>query len=142
VAVVENKALVQRVLAAYAQSDLEPLLQVIDPNVVWISQGPAQHYAFGGKHVGRAGVLAAMSKLAMDYELHSYNVVELVGEGEVVWMTAQVDFTHRASKQRLAFPIVSRWQIRDGQVRSVTEYYDSASLLLLEGQLEPVVRSA
>lgn len=138
----DNKALVQRVLAAYAQSDLEPLLQVIDPNVIWISQGPVQHYAFGGMHSGRAGVLAAMSKLAMAYQLHSYNVVELVGEGDVVWMTAQVDFTHRRSKQRLAFPIVSRWQVRDGRVLSVTEYYDSASLLLQEGQLAPAQRSA
>ena len=112
----ENKALVQRVLAAYAQSDLEPLLQVIDENVVWISQGPVQHYAFGGKHMGRAGVLAAMSKLAMEYQLHDYNVVELVGEGEVVWMTAQVDFTHRRTKKNLSFPIVSRWQIPDGKV--------------------------
>jgi ketosteroid isomerase-like protein len=83
-----------------------------------------------------------MSKLAMAYQLHSYNVVELVGEGDVVWMTAQVDFTHRRSKQRLAFPIVSRWQVRDGRVLSVTEYYDSASLLLQEGQLAPAQRSA
>lgn len=140
--VAENKALVQRVLAAYAQSDLEPLLQVIDPDVIWISQGPAQHYAFGGRHIGRAGVLAAMSKLAMEYQLHDYNLVELIGEGEVVWMTAQVDFTHRKSKRRLTFPLVSRWQIRGGRVLALTEYYDSASLLLQEGQLEPAARSA
>jgi len=138
----ENKALVQRVLSAYGQSDLNPLLEVIDPGVVWVSQSPPAHYAFGGKHVGRAGVLAAMSKLAMEYQLHAYNVIELVGEGEVVWMTAQVEFTHRRSRQQLTFPIVSRWQIRNGRVLSLTEYYDSASLLLQEGQLTPAQRSA
>jgi ketosteroid isomerase-like protein len=136
-----NKALVQRVLGAYAQADLDPLLEVIDPDVVWVSQGPQQHYAFGGKHLGRAGVLAAISKLALEYQLHQYNVVELIGEGEVVWMSAQVDFTHRRSKERLTFPLVSRWQIRGGRVLSVTEYYDSASLLLQEGQLAPTARS-
>ena len=140
--VADNKALVQRVLAAYSQSDLEPLLAAIDPDVVWISQGPVQHCAFGGRHLGRAGVLAAMSKLAIEYQLHSYEVTELIGEGDVVWMTAQVDFTHNRSRQRLAFPLVSRWQIRNGRVLAVTEYYDSASLLLQEGQLAPAARSA
>jgi len=141
VSAAENKALVRRVLSAYGQSDLSPLLEVIDPDVVWVSQSPSAHYPFGGKHAGRAGVLAAMSKLAMEYQLHRYDVVELVGEGEVVWMTASVEFTHRRSKTRMSFPLVSRWQIRDGKVMSLTEYYDSASLLLQEGQLEPARRT-
>ena len=35
-----NKDHVRRILGAYAQSDLEPLLQTIHPDIVWITQAP------------------------------------------------------------------------------------------------------
>jgi len=131
----ENKALIQRILGAYAQSDLEPLLAAIHPDIVWTSQAPEAHYGFGGSHKGRAGTLAGMAKIATEYQLNTYKVVELVGEDEIVWMTANVDFSHRKSGARLKFPLVSRWQFKDGKVVALTEYYDSASLLLEEGRL-------
>ncbi len=133
----ENKAHVQRILTAYAQSDLEPLLNAIHPDIEWTSQAPAAFYGFGGCHRGRAGTLAGMAKIATDYQLNAYKVSELVAEGEVVWMSANVDFTHRKSGTRLKFPLVSRWQFNDGKVVALTEYYDSASLLLEEGRLVP-----
>ena len=131
----KNKAHVQRILSAYALSDLGPLLEAIHPDIVWTSQGPAAHYGFGGGHKGRAGTLAGMAKIATDYQLNGYEVAELVAEGDVVWMTANVDFSHRKSGARLKFPLVSRWQFKDGKVVALTEYYDSASLLLEEGRL-------
>ena len=131
----ENKAHVQRILDAYAQSDLEPLLAAIHPDILWTSQAPAAHYGFGGSHKGRAGTLAGMAKIATDYQLNGYRIAELVAEDDVVWMTADADFTHRRSGTRLKFPLVSRWQFKDGKVVALTEYYDSASLLLEEGRL-------
>ena len=133
----ENKAHVQRILSAYAQSDIEPLLASIHPDILWTSQAPAAFYGFGGSHKGRAGTLAGMAKIATDYQLNAYQVSELVAEGDVVWMTADADFTHRRSGTRLKFPLVSRWQFKDGKIVSLTEYYDSATLLLEEGRLVP-----
>jgi ketosteroid isomerase-like protein len=133
-----NKALVQRILAAYAQSDLTPLLEAIHPDIVWTSSAPSEHYGFAGRHTGRAGTLAGMAKIATDYQLNHYAVSELVAEGDVVWMTAQVDFTHRRSSTRLRFPLVSRWHIVEGKIRSLTEYFDSASLLIQQGALAAV----
>ncbi len=135
--VAANKALIQHVLKAYAQSDLGPLLEAIHPDIVWISQAPTAYYGFGGRHDGRAGTLAAMAKIATAYQLNHYQIEELIGEGDVVWMTARVDFTHRASGTQMTFPLVGRWQFQDDKVITVTEYYDSASLLLQEGQLVP-----
>jgi ketosteroid isomerase-like protein len=131
----ENKALVRRVLGAYAQSDLSPFLEAIDADMVWTVQAPAGSYGFAGRHLGRAGVLAGMGKIATDYQLNRYHVVELVAEDDVVWMSAEVDFTHRKSGTQLSFPMVSRWQFRNGKVAALTEFYDSASLLIQEGRM-------
>ncbi len=131
----DNKEQVRRILRAYAQSDLEPLLQAIHPQIVWTTQAPTEFYPFGGRHDGRAGTLAGMAKIATIYSLNAYDVVEIVGEGDVVWMTADLDFTHRRSGARLRFQLVSRWQFQDGKVLKLTEYFDSASVLLQEGRL-------
>ena len=135
----QNKAQIQGILGAYAQSDLEPLLAAIHPDITWTSQAPATFYGFGGTHKGRAGTLAGMAKIATDYQLNAYKVIELVAENDVVWMTADADFTHRKSGARLKFPLVSRWQFKDGRIIALTEYYDSATLLLEEGRLVPAV---
>lgn len=132
-----NKALVQRILRAYAQSDLTPLLETIHEDVVWTSSAPLEHYAFAGPHHGRAGTLAGMAKIATEYQLNHYDVKELIGEGDVVWMTAEVDFTHRKTGKAMQFTMVSRWHIVDGKIITLTEYFDSATLLLREGQLVP-----
>lgn len=132
-----NKALVRHILEAYAQADLAPLLDAIHPDVTWTACGPSPFYGFAGRHAGRAGVLAGMSKIATDYAMDQYRVAELIAEGDVVWMTANVEFTHRKSGTRMAFPLVSRWEMKDGQVFSLTEYFDSATLLLQEGKLIP-----
>jgi ketosteroid isomerase-like protein len=137
VSAADNKALVRRILEAYAQSDLGPFLDAIDPDIVWTSTAPEILYGFGGRHSGRAGALASMAKIATEYQLNRYDVAELVAEGEVVWMTANVDFTHRKTGQRQRFPLVSRWHIRDGKILSLTEYFDSASMLIQEGRLVP-----
>ncbi len=133
----DNKALVRRILEAYAQSDLGPFLDAIDPGIVWTSAAPETHYGFGGRHIGRAGALASVAKIATEYQLNHYEVAELVAEDEIVWMTANVDFTHRRTGQRQRFPLVSRWQIRAGKILSLTEYFDSASMLIREGRLVP-----
>lgn len=130
-----NKALVQRVIAAYAQSDIDPFLESISEDFIWTSTAPEDFYGFGGRHLGRAGALAVVSKIATEYQLNAYDVVELVGEGEIVWMTANVVFTYRRSGIGQEFKLVSRWHVRNGRILALTEYFDSASLLLKEGRL-------
>ncbi|MEI9885574.1 MAG: nuclear transport factor 2 family protein [Rhizomicrobium sp.] len=130
-----NKERVRHILGAYAQSDLEPLLQAIHPDIVWITQAPSAYYPFGGRHEGRAGTLAGVAKIATVYSLNRYDVVELVAEGDVVWLTANLDFTHRKSGARLQFQLVGRWEFRDGKILKLTEYFDSASVLEQEGRL-------
>ncbi|HEY0301710.1 MAG TPA: nuclear transport factor 2 family protein [Rhizomicrobium sp.] len=130
-----NKQSVRHILGAYAQSDIEPLLQAIHPDVVWVTQAPPEFYPFGGRHAARAGVLAGMAKIATLYSLNGYELIESVAEGDVVWTTANLDFTHRRSAMRVRFQLVSRWEFRDGNVVKLTEYFDSASVLLQEGRL-------
>ncbi|HEY1836132.1 MAG TPA: nuclear transport factor 2 family protein, partial [Rhizomicrobium sp.] len=133
--VAANKAALTRIITAYGLNDVGPLMAALHDDVVWISHGPEEHLRFAGKHVGRANAVAGLSAMAADYTLHSYRIIELTGEGDVVWMQAQLETTPRRGGPRHVVDFANRWEFRDGKIVSIVEYFDSASLLLRENRL-------
>jgi ketosteroid isomerase-like protein len=131
-----NKAALHRIIAAYAIGDLTPMLSALHPDVVWTSHGPPDQLRFAGKHVGRDNCLAGLSLMAADFALHSYEVVELVAEGDIVWMQARLETSRRTGGPRHVIDVANRWRFRDGKVMSITEYYDSASMLMRDNRLK------
>jgi ketosteroid isomerase-like protein len=133
--VAANKAALTRIITAYGLNDVGPLLAALHDDIVWISNGPDEHLRFAGKHVGRANAIAGLSAMATDYTLHSYRIIEMIGEGDVVWMQAQLETTPRRGGPRHVVDFANRWEFRDGKIVSIIEYYDSATLLLRESRL-------
>ena len=128
-----NKALLARILTAYGEGDLAPMRAALDPAVVYHTHGPTEFFRFGGRHEGLAATIAALSAIASDYAVHRYQIRELIGEGEIVWLTADVDATDRRRKMRLAITLASRWQFHSGRVVAVDEYFDSGEVALKQG---------
>jgi ketosteroid isomerase-like protein len=120
-----NKDLLRRILIAYGEGDLAPMRAALDPDVVYFSHGPQEFFRFGGRHEGFGDTIAALSAIASDYAVHRYQIRELIGEGEIVWLTAEVDATDRRRKTRLKITLAARWQFKGGRVISVEEYFDS-----------------
>jgi ketosteroid isomerase-like protein len=130
-----NKAALNRIIAAYAVGDLGPMLNALHADVVWTSHGPPDQLRFAGKHDGRDSCLAGLSLMAADFALHSYEIVELVAEGDIVWMQARLETSRRTGGPRHILDVANRWQFRDGKITSITEYYDSASMLMRDDRL-------
>ena len=133
-----NKVALNRIIAAYAIGDLTQLLDALSADVVWTSHGPPDQLRFAGAHEGRDNCLAGLSIMAADFALHSYEVVEMIAEGDVVWMQARVETSRRTGGPRHTINVANRWEFRDGKVVSITEYYDSASMLMNDGKLKAV----
>jgi len=130
-----NKAILRRILAAYAQGDFDPVFAVLDENIEWSSHSLAGHYRFGGRRTGRAGVLEALAMIATDFSIDRYDVREMIGEGNVVWVTSQLHVTERNSGKPLVFPLVGRWEFREGKIISCSEFFDTAAVLHQQGRL-------
>ena len=130
-----NKALLRRVLKAYERGDYEPIFAALDEDVVWSSNSLANHYRFGGTRRGRAGVVEALSMIAADYDISRYDVVEMVGEGDVIWATSELSLYDRKTGRPLTFPLVNRWQFRDGRIVSCSEFFDTAAVLQQQGRI-------
>lgn len=130
-----NKALLRRVLKAYERGDYEPIFAALDEDVVWSSNSLANHYRFGGARRGRAGVVEALSMIAADFEISRYDVLEMVGEGDVIWASSELSLFDRKSRRALVFPLVNRWQFRDGKIVSCGEFFDTAAVLQQQGRI-------
>ena len=124
----------RRVLKAYGEGEFAPVSALLHPDIVWISNAPKSLFRFGGMHRGKDEAIVGMAMIAAEYDTHRYEVEELVGEDDIVWMTARLDMTSRRNGAHFVLPIASRWQFRDGFVVGITEYYDLATVALLEGR--------
>jgi ketosteroid isomerase-like protein len=128
-----NKAVLARILKAYETGDFTPFLDALDEDVVWNSH--AGEFRFGGARKGRAGVLEAMAIIATEYQITRYRVTEMVGEGDVVWATNEVSVQDRRSGRVMTFPLINRWQFKDGRIVAGAEFFDTAAVLKQLGRL-------
>jgi ketosteroid isomerase-like protein len=130
-----NKAIVKRILTAYAVGDLSPLLAALDDNVSWTSNALVGHYRFGGRRHGRGGVIEGLSLIAADYDITRYEVREMIAEGEVVWVTSDLGVTDKRNSRNMDFMLVSRWQFRAEKLVSFCEFFDTASVMQQQGRV-------
>jgi ketosteroid isomerase-like protein len=133
--VAANKAVLKRALKSYEKGDLEPILALLDENIVWRSNALAKHYRFAGRRQGRAGVIEALSMIAADFQVSRYEPIELVGEGDVIWASSEVSCLDRKAGRQLSFLLVNRWEFRDGRIVSCSEFFDTADVLQQQGRL-------
>jgi len=133
-----NKATVTRVLKAYAQGDLAPLFEAIADDVEWTSNTVSENYRFGGRRTGRAGVLEALSLIAVDYAVRRYELKEVTAEGDTIWSYVDAEFMHRRTNKPIAFVLASRWKFRDGKIVAFEEFFDTAAVLEQEGRITKI----
>jgi ketosteroid isomerase-like protein len=130
-----NKQAMRRVLKAYGEGDHEPVTAILHDDIVWTSNAPAELFRFGGTHRGKSEAVMGMAMISADYTTHHYEVLELVGEDDVVWMTARLDMTARRNGKNFKLMLASRWQFQHGMLVAITEYYDSAMVALAEERI-------
>ena len=129
------KNIVKGVLAAYAQGDVAPLRAAIDPGIVYVLHAPKEVFRMGGRHEGYASAIAAMSSIATDFTVHSYDGLEMLSDGETVWFTVDMSLTDRKSSKTYTIPMASRWKFRGGKVVLGEQFFDSASVALWTGRV-------
>lgn len=137
-----NKNVLRRALKAYELGDFDPVLSLLDDNVVWTSNALAGHYRFGGRREGRAGVIEALSMIATDFAIERYMVSELIGEGDVVWAACQIEAHDRRSGRPVSLALINRWQFQDGKIVSCSEFFDTAGALHQQGRIDATVAPA
>jgi ketosteroid isomerase-like protein len=132
------------VAQAFEQSDLRPLLDAMDDNVVWKSGSTVEGlFRFGGEYTDYHGVLEVTSQIAMTYTFRRFRPKEIMSSGEIVWGLFNIEADYREAgedspnSKPVKFECAIRWRVRDRKIVEHQAFFDTAALLMQHGQLSP-----
>lgn len=138
------EALMRDVAEAFENSDLRPLLEAIDNEVVWKSGSTVQgFFRFGGEYTDYHGVMEVTSQIAMTYTFRRFKPKEIMSSGEIVWglFDIEADFHEAGPDSQSAKPVqfecAIRWRVRENKIVEHQAFFDTAALLFQHGRLAP-----
>ncbi|HVW74618.1 MAG TPA: nuclear transport factor 2 family protein [Rhizomicrobium sp.] len=131
-----NKALMLAVIAALKEGDLEPLFAALSPDVVWKATAPREFFRFGGIHHGVAGVREYSALLFSRYHVTRLEPKAVTAQGDRVWGLYEAEALHQPSGRYVQFDIFLGWTVKGGQIVQHQCLFDTASVLIQQGELK------
>ena len=125
-----NKRRLARVMAAYTNGDLEPLMETVADDVVWDSNALTTQFRFGGSFRGPLGIKEVLSLIATEFHILRYDIQEMTGDGDIVWVLSELEIRDRKTGKQIGVRLANRWQFRDGMIVSCSEFFDTAGTLV------------
>jgi ketosteroid isomerase-like protein len=133
-----NKTLMLSVFAALKEGDLEPLFAALSPEVVWKATAPPQFFRFGGIHRGVAGVREYSALLFSRYHITRMTPRAVTAQGERVWGLFETEALHQPTGRYVQFDLFIGWTVKDGRIIAHQCLFDTASVLMQQGELASV----
>jgi len=123
------------VFAAFKDSDLGPLFDAIHPDVVWKVTAPKEFFRFGGTHRGIAGIREYTALLFSRYHFVRFQPKVVTAKGEQVFGLFEAEAKHCPSGRYVKSDIAIRWLVREGKVIEHQGFFDTAGVLIQQGEL-------
>jgi ketosteroid isomerase-like protein len=125
-----NVELIHGLYERYALGeDVDYLFDHLADDVVWRSIGPSDRLRFARPCQGPDEVREFFAALAEDWEMISFKVNELIGQGDRVVVLSDVCFCHRQTGKLVATPKADVLRVLDGKIAEFREFYDSAAVV-------------
>ncbi len=131
-----GEELMRTIVAAFEQSDLQPLLHALHDDVVWRSASKHEGlFSFNGEYRNRTGVREVLSNISKDYTFHHMKPKEVTVAGDLVWGFFDVGLRYDAkgrteAEQMVQLDMAIRWRLKDGKIIEHQAFFDTAHLLL------------
>ncbi|MGO8913259.1 MAG: nuclear transport factor 2 family protein [Bradyrhizobium sp.] len=138
-----GEELMRTAVAAFAQSDIKPLLDALHEDVVWKSASKQEGlFRFHGEYKNRAGVMEILSLISLDYTFHHMKPKEIVTVGDVVWGYFDVGLSYETKGKAAAPKFVQldmaiRWCLKEGKIIEHQAFFDTAYLLMQQRNVQP-----
>ena len=130
-----NNSLMLSVLAAFRAGNLEPLFAALSSDVVWKVTAPKEFFRFGGTYHGTAGIHEYTALLSSRYHFTRFTPEIVTAKGDQVWGVFEAEALHQPSGRYVRFDLSLRWTVKDGKILSHQCFFDTASVLMQQGDL-------
>lgn len=125
----ENADLVRQGFEAFGRGDIEAVLAVYSDDIVWESVvGAGPHVPTAGTRRGKAAVREFFQILAESLDFESFQVQELIAQGDKVVALGSYAAIPRSTGRRVASDWVMIFTLANGRVVSFREFADSAAI--------------
>ena len=126
-----NVEVVRSLYDAFAARDRRRILEVLDPQVVWVQN---EGFPGGGEHVGAAAVLDGVFAVFRErWSSWSAEVREYLGAGEAVVVLGEYRGTYKDTGRSMAAAFAHVYWVRGGRVVRFEQYTDTA---MVRGAME------
>ena len=123
------------VVAGFKSGKLEALFAALSPDVVWKATAPREFFRFGGTHRGIAGMKEYTALLFSRYHFTRFAPKILTAKGDQVWGLFEAEALHQPSGKYVQSDISIRWTVKDGKITEHQGFFDTASVLMQQGEL-------
>ncbi len=123
-----NPRIVLRLYQAFAEGDLDTILEIIHPDVVWIE---SEGIPYGGTFVGRDAVFEGVfGNIAAEWDNFIAAVDEVIDGGKQVVTVGRDSGTYKATGKSMEAPTISVWTLNHkGQVFRFLQVIDPQAVL-------------
>jgi ketosteroid isomerase-like protein len=121
-AVEENKALVQRMYAAFGQGDIPTILNMLTDDVEWHMTGPPDIVPWAGTHRGREGVGQFFRAVGETLAVEQFEARTVVAEGETVVVVGCERSLVKATQQRYDGEWAHVFRLQHGRIAAFREF--------------------
>ncbi len=129
------------VMEAFKHGDLRVLKDVIHDDIVWKSTAPAPLFRFGGERSKREHINDLLALIFATYLFRRFDPKEIVAENDIVWGLFEVEAVYLPARATVRTDFAMRWRVRDGKIVEHQGFFDTASVLLQQGDF-PVPAAA
>jgi ketosteroid isomerase-like protein len=129
------EAMMRQVVKAFEMGDLQPLLSIIDEKTVWKTASTTRGlFRFGGEYKNRAGIVEVTAQIASTYLFRRFQPKEIVSNDGIAWGLFDVEVEHRPTGKIIEMEIALRWHVQNDMLREHQAFFDTADLLMQQGQ--------
>ena len=119
-----TKAIVQAAYAAWRSGDAAALDALCADDFSMAINVPATVHPLGGLTAGKKDSFDRLAVIAEQFEILSYEVRDLIAEGEHAAAQAHLRYVHRPTGERLETTLGHFWTVRGGKIVELIEYHD------------------
>ncbi len=121
----ENKVVLRQAYEAYAELNAEPLISALADDVTYNSVARCSDFRFAGPCYGGDAFVGNLKCIADEYQLKRFDVLDVVAEGDLVAVHADVAFEERETGRLAETEKLDVFRMFNGHITEFNEFFDT-----------------
>ena len=134
----ESKKVVEQLYGYFQDGDMDKILSLLDPEVVFKLHGPEHQIPWAGTYNGHAGVSQFFSRIMTTMDLSEVSHDQFVVDGEYVNVLGRDIGTIRSTGGEFNANYLHSWRVRNGKILNLEEITDTGELINALSPADPV----